>query len=166
LRMLQRLGIYDYRTQSVVLNEEYSKAQAAYTNGTAMLPVLEKYKSDNDTTIVNLRARVKGAEAQLKDLDNKIGTLSKYGSQFTALSEGLTLDRTELSKVKERYEKIKADAEQNVTHKFVVNYAEKAEKKSYPVRWLIVLVSTISSFLFALLLILGIEKYNRFKASI
>lgn len=166
LKMLQRLGIYDYRTQSVVLNEEYSRAQAAFTSGTASLPVLEKYKSESDTTIINTRARVKGAEAQMKDLENKIATLSKYGGMYTALNEELTLDREQLSKIKERYEKIKADAEQNVTHKFVVNYAEKAEKKSYPVRWLITLVSTTSAFIFALLLILGIEKYNRFKASL
>lgn len=160
LHILQRLGIYDYRTQSAVLNEEYGKAQAAYTNGTAALTVLEKYRDANDTGLINIRARVKGAEAQLKDLDNKIAMLSKYGSTYMALNEDLTLDREQLSKIKEQYEKIKADAQQNVTHKFVVNYAEKAEKKSYPVRWLIVLVSTLSAFIFALLVLLGIEKFN------
>lgn len=166
LQMLQRLGVYDYRTQSAVLNEEYSKAQAAYTGGTASLPVLEKYKDANDTTIINLRARVKGAEAQMRELENKIAVVSKYGGMYMALNEELSLDREQLSKIKERYDKIKADADQNVTHKFVVNYAEKAEKKSYPVRWLIVLISTLSAFLFALLLILGIERFNRFKTSL
>jgi uncharacterized protein involved in exopolysaccharide biosynthesis len=166
LRVLQHFGIYDYRAQSATLNEEYSKAQAVYTNGMAALPILEKYRSENDTLVINTRARVKGAEAQLKDMESKIALFSKYGSQFMALNEDLTLDREQLSKIRARYEKIKADAQENVEHKFVVNNAEKAEKKSYPVRWLIVLVATVSAFLFALLLILGIEKYNRFRTAV
>jgi len=166
LRMLQRLGVYDYKTQSIVLNEEYSRAQALFTSGTAALPVFEKYKGEHDTMVINTRARVKGAEAQMRDLENKIAVVSKYGSMYMALNEELTLDREQLSKIKERYDKIKADAEQNVTNKFVVNYAEKAEKKTYPVRWLILVVSTLSAFLFAMLLIFGIEKYNRFKTTL
>jgi hypothetical protein len=99
-------------------------------------------------------------------LRTRLDMFSKYGSTFTALKDEIWRNRDRLSKIRERYDKIKADAEQNVTHKFVVNYAEKAEKKSYPVRWVIVLVSTLSAFLFALLFILGVENYNRFKASI
>ena len=49
------------------------------------------------------------------------------------------------------------DAEQPLPHKFIVNNAFVAEKKSYPIRWLIVVVSVISSVLVALLVIIGAE---------
>jgi hypothetical protein len=38
--------------------------------------------------------------------------------------------------------------------------AYSAEKKSYPVRWLISVVSTISAFVFAVLMMLFIERYK------
>jgi Na+/proline symporter len=49
------------------------------------------------------------------------------------------------------------DAEQNLPQKFMVDRAYKAEKKSYPVRWLIVLVSTFSAFVLAVLGIIVIQ---------
>jgi capsular polysaccharide biosynthesis protein len=166
LRMIQGLGIYDYGIQNQVLNEEYGKAKAIYTNGTAALPVLEKYRGENDTMVIATRAHVQGAEAQIKDLEVKLAVFSKYGSSFNVLKDELWRNREQLSKIKERSERIKADAEENLTSKFIVNNAVRAEKKSYPIRWLIVLVFTMSAFLFALLLIFGIEKYNSFKTTL
>ena len=49
------------------------------------------------------------------------------------------------------------DAESSLQHKFIVNSAFAAEKKSYPIRWLIVVVSTLASFLLALILLLFVE---------
>jgi uncharacterized protein involved in exopolysaccharide biosynthesis len=39
--------------------------------------------------------------------------------------------------------------------------AKPAEKKSYPVRWLIVLVSTLSVFLLSIVLVLILENVRR-----
>jgi uncharacterized integral membrane protein len=46
-----------------------------------------------------------------------------------------------------------------------VNRAFKAEKKSYPIRWLIVVVSAVSSLILALLAILLIENIKEVKLS-
>jgi hypothetical protein len=43
------------------------------------------------------------------------------------------------------------DATQSLPHKFVINTAYKAERKSYPIRWLIVVVSTFSVILLAII---------------
>jgi hypothetical protein len=43
----------------------------------------------------------------------------------------------------------------------VVNVAKAAEKKSYPVRWLIVLVSTLSVFLLSIVVMLILENVRR-----
>jgi maltodextrin utilization protein YvdJ len=60
-----------------------------------------------------------------------------------------------------KYEELKVDATSNVTHKFTVNKAWKSEKKAYPIRWLIVVVSTLSTFILAVLVIIGVENYRR-----
>jgi hypothetical protein len=64
-----------------------------------------------------------------------------------------------------KYEETKADAEESLTTKFVVNKAWAAEKKAYPIRWLIVLVSTLSAFLVSVLGIIAIENFKKFKIS-
>ena len=53
--------------------------------------------------------------------------------------------------MKEQVDKLRLDANQQLSHKFLVNKAVQAEKKSYPVRWMIVLMAGLGGFLIALL---------------
>lgn len=134
LKVLGSLGVYDYKTQSEVLNREYAQAIAR----------------NNKTAI--------------KALENKLDILAKYGS--TQMSLAFNLEYTteqQLSHIKLKYEEAKADASQNLPHKFIVNHAFPAEKKSYPIRWLIVVISTLSSILLCVLVIIGIENVKRMK---
>jgi len=55
------------------------------------------------------------------------------------------------------------DAESVLPQKFIVNSAFKAEKKSYPIRWIIVLVSTFSALLLAIIIIILIENFAKIK---
>jgi hypothetical protein len=158
LRTIRRLGMIDYKNQALVWNEEYAKSYSALSNERAALPVLEKYKGANDSAVINTRARVTGAEARVKSLEEKLKILSDYGGASIALNEELTLEREEMTRVQQQFDKLKVDAEQNMPHKFVVNEAVKAEKKSYPIRWLIVLISVFSTFLLCSLTILLLEK--------
>jgi hypothetical protein len=66
----------------------------------------------------------------------------------------------QLSLVKSKYEEAKMDATQDIPRKFVVTSAFKAERKSYPVRWIIVVVTLLSTFL---LLIFCIVVYDQSK---
>jgi len=158
LKYIRQHGVTDYRNQSLVWNEQYAKSYATYSNEVASLEVLKKYKSDDDTAITNTKARIIGSEATLKNLQSKLNALAEYGGASISLSEELTLDRETMSKLKDQYEKLKVDAVQNLPHKFIVNKAVKAERKSYPIRWLIVVVSTLCAFLLALIVLLIIER--------
>jgi hypothetical protein len=77
-----------------------------------------------------------------------MAVLAKYGGLYTSITEDMEHDREALSRLKTKYEEAKVDATERLPNKFVVNVAKPAEKKSYPVRWLIVLVSTLSVFTF------------------
>jgi hypothetical protein len=63
--------------------------------------------------------------------------------------------------LKAKYEEAKTDAEEVLPTKFVVNSAFPAERKSYPIRWLIISVTTISAFFFALIIILILENVKQ-----
>ncbi len=163
LTRLREMGVMDYRNQSVIWNEEYAKSYASLSNDKAALGVLLKYKPDNDTSVINTRARIRGAESRLKDLQGKLDLLARYGGASVSLTEQLTLDREELAKMKEQVDKLRLDANQQLSHKFLVNKAVQAEKKSYPVRWMIVLMAGLGGFLIALLVLLGTERYREIR---
>lgn len=131
LNRMREMGVNDYESMSERFNEYYAKA------------ILEG----------NSRAAEKLAE-QLK-------ILSKYGGAYVSIRDMLEHEKEQLSHLRAKYQEAKVDAEQTLPHKFIVNNAFPAEKKSYPIRWLIVLVSTVSTFIVALLAIIAFENIRK-----
>ena len=131
LSSIQQKGINNYESQAEVFNDAYAQAI------------------------------VKGNKRNIKELEAKLDTLSKYGTAYTSLRNKLIYDTERLSNLKEKYTEAKVDYEQALPHKFIVDKAVKAEKKSKPVRWLIVVLSTFGSFIFAFLLLLFIDNSKR-----
>jgi hypothetical protein len=127
LKSLRMLGINDYETQSQVFNEQYATAIAKNNSSGAKL------------------------------LEEKLKILSTYGGSYVSLRELHEAQIKQLALIKAKYEEAKVDAEQILTQKFIVNKATKAEKKSYPIRWLIVVISTISALIFGFIVLLLIE---------
>ena len=96
-----------------------------------------------------------------KALKDELDTLGKYGPFQDKLIDQRELELERLFLLRAKYEELKVDMNQNVSHKFTVNRAWPSEKKAYPIRWLIVVVSTMSAFIFGILVIIGIENYQR-----
>lgn len=96
-----------------------------------------------------------------KELKDELDTLGKYGPFQEKLIDQREFELERLFLLRAKYEELKVDMNQNVSHKFTVNRAWPSEKKAYPIRWLIVVVSTISAFIFGVLVIIGIENYQR-----
>ncbi|HNW99484.1 MAG TPA: Wzz/FepE/Etk N-terminal domain-containing protein [Bacteroidales bacterium] len=133
LTQLRKLGVNDYETQAEAYNTQLAIALA--------------------------QNNMSGA----KKLEEKIKTISEYGGAYVSLRDALENDKKHLSDLKTKYEEAKVDAQEELPCKFIVNSAFKAEKKSYPVRWLIVLVSTLSAFLLAVLVLIIIDNIKRHK---
>ncbi len=163
LRRICELGVMEFGTQTEILNKEYTLASSAYSNEKASLSVIEKYKDEKDTAVQNTKARIIGAEARMKNMQSQLLILAKYGGASVSLNEELTLDREELTRIKKQYDKLSVDAQQNLTPKFIVNKAVKAEKKSYPVRWLIMLVSVSITFILSIVILLLFERIREIK---
>ena len=131
LNYLGELGIYNVEMQAEMLGQEYYKALA------------------------------QGKSEAVRKLQEQMDILGKYGAQHERLSDQREFELERMILLRSKYEELKVDASQTVTHKFTVNKAWPAEKKAYPIRWLIVVVSTLSTFILAVLVIIGIENYKR-----
>lgn len=87
----------------------------------------------------------------VRSLENKLAVLAKYGSAYVSLRNLLKSETERLSLVRQKYMEARVDAEQNLPYKYIVDKAYESERKAYPKRSLIVLVSSISAFFLALL---------------
>lgn len=133
LRIMRNMGIINVRAQSERLTEQMATA------------ILE------------------GKTKAVNELKIQLDTLSKYAGVFTSLEEEKTLEKERLSLVRSKLREAEIDANQSLQHKFIVNNAFAAEKKSYPIRWLIVVVSTFATFLLTLVCILFMESIKSIK---
>ena len=113
-------------------------------------------------TGVYYEAIAKGNTKAVRTLESQLDTLAKYGSAYKSMTENLEFLRERYVLLKGKYDEVKVDANQTGTHKFIVNKAVPAEKKAYPVRWMIVVLSTIATFVFTILAIIGFDNYRRF----
>ncbi len=102
-----------------------------------------------------LISEIEQIEISLKALGNKRGE-----PKYISLSEQLVNENKRLSDLKSKLVEARVNANQDLPRKFLVAKAYPAEKKAYPVRWLICAVSTISAFVFAVLMMLFIERYK------
>lgn len=158
LTELRKQGVMNYADQSAIWNAEYADAFSTYTNEKASLPILSKYLSENDTTIINTKARIEGAHARIEKLQLHLDRLASLGGASVSLNDQLSLDRKELAILKEKLSRLKIDATQSLSQSFIVNNAEQSEKKAYPTRWLIILISTIASLCFGVTVLLVRER--------
>ena len=131
LRSIREKGVYDYESQSEMLNQQLAIEIA------------------------------RGNNTGIRALDERLSLLAKYGGAYVSLRDMLEHEKKQLSYLKARYEEAKVDANENLPQKFIVEKAYKAEKKSYPVRWIIVLVATISAFLISVLVIISLERIKK-----
>jgi capsular polysaccharide biosynthesis protein len=131
---LGKLGVNDVEYQSQVLNQQMAIA------------------------IMNDK------RAAMTALQKKLDILGLYGGIYLSLQDALKYKTEQLTLLQSKYKEAKVDAEENLPQKFIVNDAYKAEEKSYPVRWLIILVSTFSALLLAIIVLIVIEKIAAYNA--
>ena len=131
LRYLGSKGVNDYERQSEVMNQQLAIA-ISQNNQHAM-----------------------------RALQQKLDTLGKYGGDVLSLKNALEFKTEQLTLLKTKYQEARVDAEQFLPQKFIVNSAYKAEVKSYPIRWIILVVTAFIVFFTAVLIIIIVENYSR-----
>jgi len=124
LNQIRAKGVQDYETQVEVLSNQYGAAL------------------------------VKGNNTAAEALENKLDTISKYGGKYLSLILQMEYEREKLSDLRKVYTEARVNAESTIDQTFIVNKAYPSEKASYPIRWLIVVASTIATFLFTMIVLI------------
>ncbi len=84
--------------------------------------------------------------------------LQQKGGEFSSLNEHLWRVRGNYNDIKQQYENAIKDVDKILTYSNVITSPFPAEKKSYPVRWLLVVFSTLSTLLVSFLVIIYLER--------
>ena len=130
LTVLREFGVHDYESQSEMFNRQLAIEMA------------------------------KGDGKSIDRLEKKLETLAKYGGPYVSLRDALEHDKKQLSQLKAKYEEAKVDATESLPHTFIINTAYRAEKKTYPIRWLIVVVTTFASLFLAVIVFSLIDMFS------
>lgn len=130
LQEIRGFGVLDYESQVASLSE-------AYTNALAQ---------SNDEA--------------LNEINKKFYLLSRYGGIYIELSKKLENEIERLAQLKNKYVAYKINMEQTIPQVYIIDPAAASEMKAVPKRSLIVIVSTLSTFALALLLLLIIEYFK------
>ena len=167
-RMRKQYGILNYEIESEFLSTEINKANLQLTEARARLPLLLKRYSSRDTIIVNLKAKIRGNEEKLKMLTTDQGegklNLISFSQGYEPIKqledqiESLTEETAEISDL---YRKTQSLIDEHIPSVYVIEWAEAAEKKSKPVRWLICVSSTLIVCFCCILAVLIVEYYQK-----
>jgi uncharacterized protein involved in exopolysaccharide biosynthesis len=131
---LRKVGVYDYKDQIEALMKDYSASIS------------------------------KGHPDRAKEIKAEMDRLSRYGTAFNKLDLDIEAAHEKLDILRKRHELMKIDIESDLPSKFILDSAAEADKKSYPIRWLIVAVSTISALIFGVFVILVLNYWRSIKA--
>lgn len=109
-----------------------------------------------------LKALSGGARKEsLKDIDALMRNLEEKGGEYYQMKETFDILLESYNTSKLDYDKVMSDLNKILTYSNIVSKPYPADKKSYPIRWVIVAVSVVSTNLLLLLILTIMAKKNK-----
>jgi LPS O-antigen subunit length determinant protein (WzzB/FepE family) len=127
LSKIRAFGVNDYESQSEGLNKAYAEALGA------------------------------GKMELVKMIQRQLDIMAKYGGIYVELSDRLEWEIERNSMLKAKMAAARVNLESTMSNVFIVDKANKSEKKAVPRRSLIVIMTTLSVFVLTLLILLIID---------
>jgi len=90
--------------------------------------------------------------------------LKKKGDELQSLGKRLANEEIKYAEIKKKYEEALGSYNKQLTFTNIVSKPKIADKKSYPVRWLIVIVSILSTLFFSIMIFAFLERKNIHKS--
>ena len=97
-------------------------------------------------------------KSNLKDIDVLKRNLEEKGGEYYQLNQTFDVMLESYNATKLEYDKTISDLHKELTYTNIVSKPFPADKKSYPIRWLIATASVASANLFLFLILLMITK--------
>lgn len=123
--------------------------------------ILKSYRTEYG--LLDLTAQVeKYTEAiylgkSLDEARTVLGNWEKYGAEYQKTDSLYYYAISDMHKAKYTFESAQRDTEKRITYTHVVSKPFPADKKSYPIRWLILLFSVVGAFVAGVIIISIIE---------
>lgn len=105
------------------------------------------------------QSNTKGAQKIKKELD----VISEHVTEHNLLFRRTIEIQDELNRIQNVCDLIQIDSDFELTNMFIINKAYPADKKSYPIRWLVVFLSTFSILITTIIILRLIELFNNQK---
>jgi len=102
-----------------------------------------------------------GNSINKKEAKRLYKNMSEYSGELIQLDEMINAEANDYVTVKRDYELAKRFVEGNLTYTNIVTHPSVADKKSYPIRWLVVVIAGVAAFVFSVLIIFIVENINR-----
>ncbi|MFT6746869.1 MAG: hypothetical protein ACJAZ2_001214, partial [Glaciecola sp.] len=112
-----------------------------------------------------LLASPNGGGSKIKKVEKELTLLKLKGSEFQRLSALLLTVRGEYANYKNQYEEQYKELQREKKYTNIVVNGYRSDKKVYPIRWLIISLSVISSMLLSFGLISFMDRINRIETS-
>ncbi len=106
---------------------------------------------------MNALAAGRGSSGDTKKIEKLYNSFSNEGSRAFRLENQYRKTIATIDSLTLLYEAHLVEYEKHITYSHIVEYPFAADKKSYPVRWLIVAFTTLSAVFFALLVFLVLD---------
>ncbi|WP_320110314.1 Wzz/FepE/Etk N-terminal domain-containing protein [Draconibacterium orientale] len=141
-RKLNELEVYEHNLDS--LREKYG---------------IISYGQVDEVTrgYMNALASGRGSAGDTKKIEQLYDNFSKEGSRAYRLENQYNKTIETIDSLSIAYDSYLTEYEKEITYSHVVEYPFPADKKAYPVRWLIVAFTTLSALFFALLVFLVLD---------
>lgn len=127
LRKIMKKGVFDLEGQSSMLTRQLAKDVSA------------------------------SHEEGVRELENRLDNLGDYGGAFIYNEAYLSNISEHLIMIQRRYREAQTDLENFVPFKFVLDRAYEPERKAYPVRWLIVVLTTFAAGFMGVMILMVYE---------
>ncbi len=131
LRQVMHLGVFELEGQSSMLTRQLAKDISA------------------------------GHEEGVEKLEKRLALLGDYGGAYVFNTAYLINVSEHLIMIQRRYQEAKSDLESFVPFKFILDEAFEAERKVFPIRWLIVFISTFAAGFMGVMIIAVYENLVR-----
>jgi uncharacterized protein involved in exopolysaccharide biosynthesis len=135
IKTLSENGVFSFREQILGMSKSYGKALAD------------------------------GQIERASKIKAEMASISQSGADYLSLNVHLDLASSREAHLIKRLNLFQAEYNSELPAKMIVDNAEISDKKAYPIRWLIVAMSAISTFIFIVAFVLIWETFSRLKKS-
>lgn len=159
-RTRDRFKVYNTQSQSAGISNAMQRARGKLLINEIELEEMKKQGRVNRDTLVRRNSIIAATKFQIKELEKDLALFNSGMAQVTYLETLQDEASEQLSEDKERFAKYLAAYNSSFPTIHIVENARVPLIKSRPIRWLIVVASTIIAFIMSVLGVLVLDQYS------